>query len=79
MNFESLITHETKQLSHVIIAEIKHEKNNSHSTIIQTLKKYHINQSSMSKYCVGSALLNNNLKSNLFKERILKLKKLEYA
>ena len=31
----------------------------------------------MSKYCVGTALLNKSLKQNNFKERILKINKLK--
>jgi len=32
---------------------------------------------SISKYCIGSALLNKNLKANNFKEKILTLNKIE--
>ncbi len=79
LSFESFITGEKKELPHIIIAELKQEKASSNSSVAATLKKYHINKSSMSKYCVGSALLNYDIKSNLFKERILKIKKLKYA
>ena len=59
------------------IAEVKQEKASSNSDFIKAIRKHHIRSSSMSKYCVGTALLNENLKQNNFKERILKINKLK--
>jgi VTC domain len=66
-------------MPHIVIAEVKQEKASVDSDFIKAIKKYHIQKSSMSKYCVGTALLNKNLKQNNFKERILKINKLKYV
>lgn len=68
-----------KNISHLIIAEVKQEKMSIGSDFIQLMRKNHIKVSGMSKYCIGTALLNKKVKSNNFKERILNIKKLKYA
>ena len=68
-----------KNIHHAIIAEVKQEKASVDSDFIKAIKRHHIRKSSMSKYCVGTALLNDSLKQNNFKERILKINKLKYA
>lgn len=77
LGFESFLNGSKKDINHIIIAEVKQEKASSNSDFIQAIKKHHIRKSSMSKYCVGTALLNENLKQNNFKERILKINKLK--
>lgn len=64
-------------LNNTIIAEIKQESYQSDSEIIKALKKLTIREQRMSKYCIGIALLNKKIKQNNFKERILKIKKIE--
>lgn len=64
-------------IPHIVIAEVKQEKASVNSDFIQTMKKYHIRKSGMSKYCIGTVLLNKNIKSNNFKERILTINKLK--
>lgn len=76
LGFESFENHTVKNIEHIIIAEVKQEKASSNSDFIQAIRKHHIRESSMSKYCVGTALLNDKLKQNNFKERILKINKL---
>ena len=66
-----------KEISHIIIAEVKQEKASINSHFIKVMRKYHVQQSGMSKYCIGTALTNKEVKSNNFKERILKIKKLK--
>lgn len=68
-----------KSVKHLVIAEIKQEKATANSDFIRAIKKYHIRKSGISKYCVGTAMLNSNVKKNNFKERILKINKLEHA
>lgn len=64
-------------IPHLIIAEVKQEKATVNSDFIRVMKKRHIRQYSMSKYCIGTVLTNKYVKSNKFKEHILKIKKLE--
>ncbi|MBL4593245.1 MAG: polyphosphate polymerase domain-containing protein [Flavobacteriales bacterium] len=77
LGFKSYLNDVEKEIPHIIIAEVKQEKASNNSDFIQVIKKHHVRKSSMSKYCVGSALLNKDLKQNNFKERILKINKLK--
>ncbi len=77
--FKSFSENTEKGIPHIIIAEVKQEKASGNSDFIKAIKKHHIQKSGMSKYCVGTALLNKNLKQNNFKERILKINKLKHA
>jgi hypothetical protein len=61
------------------IIEVKQGKNDYYSHTIQTLKKYQVRQASFSKYAVGIAMLEKQLKRNKFKPILLKLKKMELA
>jgi hypothetical protein len=77
LGFKSFSANTEKKIPHIIIAEVKQEKASTNSEFIKAIRKHHIRKSGMSKYCVGTALLNKELKQNNFKERILKIKKLE--
>jgi len=66
-----------KGLPHLIIAEVKQEKASVNSDFIQIMKKRYIRQNSMSKYCTGTIFMNEGVKSNNFKELILKINKLK--
>ncbi len=79
LNFKSYSSNLESNIPHIIIAEVKQEKASVSSDFIQTIKKYHVRKSGMSKYCIGTALLNKDIKSNNFKERILKINKLKNA
>jgi hypothetical protein len=79
LGFKSFMDNTTMDIPHLIIAEVKQEKASGNSDFIQAAKKYHIRTSGMSKYCVGTAMLNNDIKKNNFKERILKINKLKNA
>jgi len=77
LSFKSYLNDINESLNHIIIAEVKQEKASGSSDFIKVIRKHHIRKSGMSKYCVGTALLNKNIKQNNFKERILKIKKLK--
>ncbi len=70
-------TNEEAGIPHIVIAELKQSKADVSSDFVRIIKKHHVRPMGMSKYCVGTALLNKQLKSNNFKERILKIKKLK--
>lgn len=61
----------------LIIGEIKQERVNYNSPILNLLKKSGVRPSGMSKYCLGIAVLQEGVKKNTFKERILSIKKIE--
>jgi hypothetical protein len=66
-------------LPHLVIAELKQENVNRHSPFMAQLKARLIRPDSISKYCLGVALLFKNVKSNTFKEKILKINKIANA
>ena len=67
----------TKKLNNLVIAEVKQEKRKA-SPFLKIMRKYHIREGSISKYCLGIALTCNDVKKNNFKEKILNLKHIIY-
>lgn len=63
-----------KSLPGVVIAEVKQERSSRDSAIRLRLRSLGIRPLRMSKYCLGSALLDPSLKQNSFKAKLLALK-----
>ncbi|MGZ4036671.1 MAG: polyphosphate polymerase domain-containing protein, partial [Bacteroidia bacterium] len=63
----------SKNLNAIVIAEVKQEKRKA-SPFIDVMKKYHIREGSISKYCMGIALTCDTVKKNNFKSKLLTLK-----
>ncbi len=64
-------------LDNLVVCELKQDvytKTFSHAK--QTMKKIGIQPYRISKYCIGIMLLNNNIKYNRFKKKILKINKI---
>ncbi|MFT5512901.1 MAG: hypothetical protein ACI8SE_001300 [Bacteroidia bacterium] len=57
------------------IIELKQEKLNRNSSVFQELKKLSVHPYSISKYCIGMATSNPDLKQNFFKHKILTINK----
>ena len=66
--------HRFKQLS---IIEVKKSGHGRNTPALKLFKDLRLHPEGMSKYCIGLALTNNELKSNRFKSKINKLTKLE--
>jgi len=66
-----------KVLKQIVIVEVKQENRNRLSPFVQALKKRHVREISLSKYCIGVAMLVPFVKRNNFKEKLIKLNKLE--
>lgn len=64
-------------LRHLVIAEVKQENVNRHTAFMRLVKQRIIRPEGVSKYCLGVALIYPQIKSNTFKEKILKINKLE--
>ena len=64
------------ELPNFVIAEVKQDGENRHSRFIQHMKTRLIRPEGISKYCLGVALLYKEIKSNAFKEKILKIQKI---
>jgi hypothetical protein len=65
-----------KKYENLVIVEVKQQRFNRKSRIVQTLKKHRYNPFSISKYCIGMVQLYQNLKYNLFKSKVLKINKI---
>ena len=61
-----------------MIAEVKQEKS-SRSEFKNLMKKLHIHEGTISKYCFGISSLFPNNKHNNFKESLIKFNKIEYG
>jgi hypothetical protein len=62
---------------HLAIVELKKESFSDSSYFRSLIKTISARPTSFSKYCIGSCLLNNSLKKNTLKPKLLLLKKLE--
>ena len=65
----------TKHITGLVIAELKQNKINRHSKFYQLLKKLHIREFRISKYCLGM-IFTGKIKYNLFKYKLLKINKI---
>ena len=61
----------------LVICEVKQEKQNRHSPFMQEVKRRLIRPDSISKYSLGVTLLYPEVKSNNFKAKILKIRKIK--
>lgn len=62
-------------LNNLVIIEVKQSKEAKPARITQVLKDNKIERQSFSKYCIGRALLEENIKKNNFKPLLLKIRK----
>lgn len=76
LRFHNFLTDDREELQHMTIIELKRD-GNVPSPSLDIFRKLRIKRSGFSKYCMGCALTNKNLKRNNFKERLNLIKKLE--
>lgn len=67
------------ELENVVIVEVKQSNQNRKSSFMQCLKDRHIRPESFSKYCLGVALLYNDVKKNGFKEKLMKINRIQHG
>jgi len=60
----------------LVIAEVKQGSSRNKSRFIALMKKYHVREKSISKYCLGVISLHPEIKRNRFKPTLLYLNKL---
>jgi hypothetical protein len=65
-----------QKLDKTVIIELKRDGNAGHSHLIDALNHFRVFPQGFSKYCIGRALVEDNLKRNNFKERIIKINKI---
>jgi len=67
----------TSDLSHLCIIEVKKDKFGPRSTITAILLKHRIYKNRISKYCIGMAFINEQLKRNRFKIKMRHIERLK--
>jgi len=65
-----------KTYNGLVIAEVKQGSARDKSPFVALMKKYHVREKSISKYCLGVISLHPEIKHNRFKPTLLYLKKL---
>lgn len=75
LSFHNLETDLSRSVSPLVVIEVKRD-GNVYSPIVDILRELRIRKSGFSKYCIGSALTNPELKKNRFKKRIRKVNKM---
>lgn len=73
LNLQFKKENNTVNLDNLVIAEVKQEKKKP-SPFIAVMKKMHIREGSISKYCFAIAFMYGEAKKNNFKEKLLALK-----
>ncbi|WP_319590042.1 VTC domain-containing protein [uncultured Draconibacterium sp.] len=63
------------ELGNMVVVELKQGRVNEKTPLCLALNNYRIKPCGFSKYCIGRAFLEPNLKRNLFKERLIQLRK----
>lgn len=76
LNLTYTLNEQKISYSKLVIIELKQERFNRHSLVVKTLKNKDYNSYSISKYCIGIVNLYKDIKYNLFKTKLLKIKKL---
>ncbi len=66
---------ETTMIRDFALIELKQGKRNLCSKLALSLKNHHVYPSSFSKYCIGRALLEDGIKKNRFKYKLLEIKR----
>lgn len=69
LSFHNVATGLDADLDGIVIIELKRD-GNQHSPTAEMLQSLHIHPSGFSKYCIGMALTNSNLRSNRLKPRL---------
>jgi hypothetical protein len=73
LNLEFIKGDTSKNFNNLVIAEVKQEKKKA-SPFISLMKKHHIREGSISKYCMAIASTHSQVKRNNFKEKLRALK-----
>lgn len=76
LHFHHLKSDKRDELKRVAIIELKRDGNVS-SPALDIIRELRIKRSGFSKYCIGSAMTNDSLKRNNFKERLTMIEKIE--
>jgi len=73
--FHNLISGNEKNMGRLVVIELKRD-GLCYSPVLEKLRQLHIHPHGFSKYCMGSALTNSDLKVNRFKSKLIDIKKI---
>jgi hypothetical protein len=73
VNLEFIKDETHQHLEKIVIAEVKQDKRKA-SPFMSVMKKFHIREGSISKYCMGIAFIYEGIKKNNFKSKLLTIK-----
>lgn len=77
VRFHNYETGRNADIGHLVIIELKRD-GATYSPMYNLLLRMHIHQGGFSKYCIGCAMTNSQLRQNNFKEKIHRIEKLKY-
>ena len=77
ISFSDLAGSSQVAMPYLAIAELKNESYSMSSPFISLIKHLNIYPTGFSKYCIGNAILNNMLRINMIKPKLLLLNKIE--
>ena len=75
VHFHNMETEQDANVGPLVIIELKRD-GNVYSPVLDMLRQLRIKPSGFSKYCIGSVMTNKGLKQNLFKQKLVKLRKI---
>lgn len=75
VRFHNMETNVNAHVGPLVIIELKRD-GNVFSPVLGILRQLRIKPSGFSKYCIGSVMTNKGLKQNLFKQKLVKLRKI---
>lgn len=78
VRFHNYETDRDADIGHLVIIELKRD-GATYSPMYNLLLRMHIHQGGFSKYCIGCALTNPQLRQNNFKEKIRRIRKMREA
>jgi len=78
LNLHFINNTQIKNIDNLVIAEVKQDKATA-SPFIKLMKKNHIREGSISKYCFGIISLFEKIKHNNFKPKLIPIKKITHA
>jgi len=77
ISFRDLSSGRIIEIPFLAVAELKKESYSQFSNFTGIIKHFNIYPKRFSKYCVGSAILNDKLKRNILKQKLLLLNRIE--
>ena len=75
LTFSNLVSGEEKDMGNLVIVELKRD-GMVYSPVLEMLRQLRIHPHGFSKYCMGSALTNPDLRVNRFKRKLIEINKI---